>query len=101
MKLTRKCKKEFEKSLNFKFTVEDYEFVISENEILLNALIIEFFDSVGIVFWIAPYFNHDLGVMNEWAGYNKKGLIGTTHKSRTEATNEAIIKANDLYNENN
>ncbi|MDM1073673.1 hypothetical protein HX001_14380 [Empedobacter brevis] len=60
-----------------------------------NALIIEWFDSVGIyvnvvrlnsIWNYSFWFNH-----NRYQGYD--------FKTRQEATEQAIIKANEIYNE--
>lgn len=63
------------------------------NEVCKNALIIEFFDSVGIYIEVATE--------GEWDAYVNKEWVKTYCTDRAQATNEAIIKANDLYNENN
>jgi len=98
MKLTGKCKEEFEKSLIFKFTVEYYEFGISENEILLNALIIEFFDSVGI--YITVMACNDKTFDSELRNNKINIMTSQFMEKRTEAINEAIIKANEIFNLN-
>ena len=61
------------------------------NEVCRNALIIEFFDSVGI-YCNTPHLDNFFSSFtnNDWNG---------DFSTRTEATNEAIIKANDLFNE--
>lgn len=63
-----------------------------EYPVYLNALIIEWFDSVGI------YVNA--------IGYNKhyfqpycNRLLHEKYETRQEATIQAIIKANEIYNE--
>lgn len=94
MKLTGKCKKEFEKfyteNAKYIFDVDEY------SETVQNALIIEFFDSVGIYIIINKDFYFE-----EW-GYI---IIGNYEyhgfECRLEASNKAIIKANELFNENN
>jgi len=97
MKLTGKCKEDFEKSLIFKFTVEDYEFGISENEILLNSLIIEFFDSVGIHIAI-QWFLKDWIFSVEKQPFKQHHYKDFGFNSRLKATNAAIEKANNLHN---
>lgn len=69
------------------------------SEVLQNALIIEFFDSVGIYIEI---------IKDNWFGFNIhrgnwKALdfsIGG-YDTRQQATKQAIIKANEIYNERN
>lgn len=57
-----------------------------------------FFDSVKVIFWIAPYYNHDTGVMNKWAGYNDKGIITSHCENRIDANIESIKEACKIYN---
>jgi len=68
-----------------------------------NAILIEFFDSVGIKLGVIPN-------QRELIGHYVNAIIYDVYinfklhsvwSSRTEATNEAIIKANELYNQNN
>lgn len=63
--------------------------------LLFNTLIIEFFDSVGIIINIT----YSMGVFN----YNILGKYpfyrADLFKTRQEATEEAIEKANEIYNE--
>lgn len=94
MILTGICKEKFLEwiSLNNLFTIEDREkYFNSLSELFQNALIIEFFDSVGIYIEIIRnegYF--DYVVMEEWDyGF----------ETRQEATIQAIKKANNIYNE--
>lgn len=113
MKLTGKCKEDFEKWLidNDQYggvvvfsdrqvlSEEDYVVLLYDmHESMQYGVYVDFFDSVGIKFWITPYYNHDLGVMNEWGSYDEKGLMGVTQKTRQEARQKAIEKANELYN---
>jgi len=94
MKLTETCLDAFGDQCQY-----NYDEFMELPELFQNALIIEFFDSVGIYIlplWNKQYWYSDIR--------NKKYyLLSQTDyfNSRTEATNEAIIKANDLYNENN
>jgi len=105
MKLTGKCKEEFNEYYDeMRWNLDDMDFK-NIPELLQNALIIDFFDSVGIYINIKSY-----QYLYDWS-YEIKQLKRKTIvmednpkipiKSRTQATNEAIIKANDLYNENN
>ena len=98
MKLTGKCKEvfnEWQKNKgyeNFKPKQYSLDIVIA----MQNALIIEFFDSVGIYIsleWKYKYF--EIGIIEI------KNNITTSlleNDNRLKATNEAIEKANDLFN---
>lgn len=99
MILTRKCKEKF---LEWN---EEQDALISTyaikqgliNEVILNALIIEFFDSVGIIINIVNqdlqrWFYYEIKTTERIQGFN---LVRT----RQEATIQAIKKANDIYNE--
>ena len=68
-------------------------------EVYRNALIIEFFDSVGIYIYLEtgtyfnkPNFRYEIITNNDTC-------IGYKESSRLEATIQAIKKANDIYNE--
>lgn len=64
----------------------------------LNALIIEWLDSVGVYIEIFNEFG-DFG-MSIHRGSYKNPIESIGHwKTRQEATEQAIIKANDIYNE--
>ncbi|MDV3594191.1 hypothetical protein CMU87_17110 [Elizabethkingia anophelis] len=89
-----------------KFCYENDYSLFAESEkykdlaIMNNALIIEWLDSVGIIVYVTPYYNHDLGMFNKWAGYeSEKGLITDQYVSRQEATEAAIKKAVEIFNE--
>ena len=85
MKLTGKCKEEFFKWLENEYNLHSTEWE-DFNTTCQNALIIEFFDSVG-------HIKEETIVqilINE--------LI--SNRSVLEATNAAIEKANIIYNEN-
>jgi len=103
MKLTGKCKEDFlewfKKSEKIKLhKYEKVEIVFKiQNESYKNALIIEFFDSVGIKVLI------DTLHFQNWFFYKIKNNINIIedvimYNSRIKATNEAIIKANEIYN---
>lgn len=108
--LTGKCKEDFEKWLKGNYnqilhgtnidTTYFYDMILLGNikniESIKNALIIEFFDSVGI--YIEPR-KYGSG----W-GFDLFGIVKLIHevelsKSRQEAQNKAIKKANQIYNE--
>jgi len=115
MKLTGKTREDFEnwilnecpftfgKSL-IKIHKQKYFFIsyLGIDNIQLNALIIEFFDSVGIYIWTMP----SLRVKTKWTFRVFKTLLedyvnqhAYIYKSRKEATGKAIEKANEIYNE--
>jgi len=92
MKLTGKCREEFE----YKYNMSNFNEL---DETLQNARLIEFFDSVGIYIlplWNKQYWYSD--IRNE-----KYYLLSQTDyfDSRLKATNAAIIKANQIYNDLN
>jgi len=71
-----------------------------------NALIIEFFDSVGIYIFSDNLTNCSKYGVYLWNAYVKRNYknkkkVAKWEDSRTEATNKAIIKANELYNSEN
>jgi len=88
MKLTGKCLSDFGDQCALQ-----YKNFIKLPESCQNALIIEFFDSVGIYTGITLYAGY-------WRFYIDKNCLGLKN-TRTEATNSAIEKANEIYNKNN
>lgn len=87
MKLTGKCKETFGNQCEY-----DYSDIIKLPEIFQNALIIEFFDSVGI--YVIISYGH---ISNSWI-YEVNGIADNFFTSRTKATNAAIEKANEIFN---
>lgn len=92
MKLTSSCEEDFLKWMCENYPEIRWHEYKTMPECTINALIVEFFDSVGIYVEINYDLNHsfDSYVDNEW--------IGESFKTRTEATNAGIIKANIIYN---
>lgn len=95
MILNGKCKEKF---LEWFSEPETYFYRL--NNTCQNALIIEFFDSIEIIIQI-----HN--VCDDW-WFRVKSKTKTIksekyneHKNRKEATEQAIKKANDIYNERN
>ena len=92
MKLTGKCKEEF-----IFWMCENYPEIRRHEyetmpECAINSLIIEFFDSVGIYIEV----NYNVTVSKSfWCN----SVSDSIFNSRIEATNEAITKANIIYNE--
>lgn len=89
MKLTGKCKEAF-----LKYCKQTESFMETYEDIYLNALIIEFFDSVGIYITIEPFKNYQIVYFDVSINFE----LHSVWKNRHEATNEAIIKANEIYN---
>lgn len=96
MILTGKCKKDFNTFISYRL-----EYISSDcllDKTLLNSLIIEWFDSVGIIINIL---NQDL---QRWFYYEIKTIEKIKGfelvRTRQEATEQAIFKANEIYNIN-
>ena len=114
MILTRKTKEDFENYVLNKNLGHDSEVLISVynqeslfinynnvKETLLNALIIEWFDSVGIYIEIS-FYDDCYWTYNIYS--NKPVLekeIANICNNRQEALAEAIKKANEIYNNKN
>ena len=109
MMLTGKAKEDFENYVLNKELGHDSEVLISVynqeslfinynnvKETLLNALIIEWFDSVGIII-TSDYFELNKGFYSEILESNFEIIKPT----RQEALAEAIKKANEIYNNKN
>ena len=109
MILTGKAKEDFENYVLNKELGHDSEVLISVynqeslfinynnvKETLLNALIIEWFDSVGI-YVTSDYFELNKGFYSEILNENFEIVKPT----RQEALTEAIKKANEIYNNKN
>lgn len=105
MTLTGKASKDFIKWLHFKHNLQPYNLF---NEIIQYALIIEWFDSVGIYIsvkrlctslkfrcWYFVITNEDGDYLNKH-GYDESRI---NNDSRIEITKKAIKKANEIYNE--
>ena len=106
MILTGKAKEDFENYVLNKELGHDSEVLISVynqetlfinynnvKETLLNALIIEWFDSVGIII-TSDYFELNKGFYSEILNEN----FAIVKPTRQEALTEAIKKANEIYN---
>lgn len=73
---------------------------LSEPEICQMAMIIEFFDSVGILIGIYPSLYCDFVYhLNINKTYKRFSETTVTFQTRNEATEKAILKANEVYNE--
>lgn len=110
MILTGKTKKDFEEWTNTNYSflklevkgsgIDILEYI--ENSNMLNALIIEFFDSVGITVDVIPVLNNPIKWMPNpfWIEKEISTDDSEYYETRTEATIEAIKKANEIYNAN-
>ena len=93
MILTGKCKEKFLEWYN-----EPETYFYGLNKTCQNALIIEFFDSVGVYIYLetGTYFNKPN--FRYKIITNDDTCIGYKEYSRQESTIQAIKKANDIYN---
>ena len=78
----------------------EIEFFNQKSEIEKNAIIIEWFDSMGIYINVGGVlmdclsdFSFDIQTNNTLNGIDNSGF-----NSRSEATKKAILKANEIYN---
>ena len=72
----------------------DYE---NMTDSMINALIIEWFDSVGIYIAVEPQIDFKNVCYDVSINFKPHSVWG----SRLQATNEAITKANEIYNTSN
>lgn len=100
MKLTGKAQEDFDLWFFERNTpIEEYKNYPNLSETCKNALIVEWFDSVGIYIHIEPYldFNKKLLFKNYVLFYTNIDEQNS-YLHRVAATNAAIEKANELYN---
>lgn len=111
MELTGKCKEDFEKwyfetqcSSNMKFDEllphhlhDVFGWLYNSNKTIQNAFVIDWFDSIGIYVNVLRY---SLSEPNKWVVIKSlcENNLDFIYSSRQEATIQAIIKANDIYN---
>ena len=103
MILTGKAKEDFYKYINIEdYKLFDYVRKKYANEIVLNALIIEWFDSVGIYISInyVDFYDEFRNNTGFETYVTNKGLSVKFRSvsSRQEAIKQAIKKANEIYN---
>ena len=101
MKLTGKCKVDFEKWLLYCGVYGGYEYHLDEDLVshfenlktsMQYGVYVDFFDSVGIYIIISRDSGwYDVDIAGEWTST-------TTQDNRTEARTLAIEKANEIYN---
>ena len=92
MILTEKCLQDYK--IWFDKNYNDYWRYYQTKQSILNALIVDFLDSVGI-YIISDYFELNKGFYSEILNENFEIVKPT----RQEALTEAIKKANEIYNE--
>lgn len=95
MKLTGKCAEDFEEWFRKEKADKGFRWriVLTADETIENALIIDFFDSLKIYIFI-DFIN------DEWYAILCGAEVSDTYfNSRLEATNEAIKRVNNIYNE--
>ena len=95
MILTDKAKEDFKEWVFENYYFQDLNVLYPLH--LIDTLIIEFFDSVGI--YIEIHYSRILGdkflcIVNTEANYN----LTSYQDSRQQATEQAIIKANEIHN---
>jgi len=103
MILTEKCKVAFEEwcsdnysqMINTEFDESYSVFISCMPYVCENALITEFFDSVGI------YISIQRLSVTGWYNFNINDKYTTSFASRTEALKAAITEANRLFNDKN
>lgn len=99
MKLTVQCKEDFESYLESATNVTSMYSFRSLPESCQNALIIDFFDSVGI-FISTEYTCLYIGkIFNCMVKKDRHSHEVGNYKDRSKAKNEGIKHANKLYNE--
>ena len=91
MILTGKAKEDFKRWLDEEYDLHYYNI---QSDLYLNALIIEWFDSVGYIIIIG----HNSLIKKFYYCIEKIFYDCGTQSTRQEATIEAIKKANELYN---
>ena len=90
MKITGECKTKIENWLENTHNLHSTEWK-ELNTTCQNSLIIEFFDSVGIYISIVREYEC-------FESYVNNDCVSIYSNSRLETTNEAIEKANELFN---
>jgi len=104
MTLTAKTKEEFEKWFREKRATSKFRFwmLLNTDPNIINSVIIEWFDSVGITIDVMPILNNPLKFMPNTFWLEKEFSMTDEEveyfKSRQEATREAIKKGNEIYN---
>lgn len=120
MVLTGKCKEDFiqyckkycceyenTKRGEFFWFGNETDLLHKDCKSFLNALIIDFFDSVGILVDTNSFSKQtEQGTKLTFKSFVENEIVQVNHHfgcfdSRQEATTEAIKKANELYNTNN
>ena len=93
MKLTGKCKEDFEKWYE---SLEDFYHLDIMPENMVYGVYVDFFDSVGIDIRILE--NNVSSILNT-NGFSQDRKYDYSNETRQEAREQAILKANEIYNE--
>ena len=93
MKLTGKCKEDFEKWYE---SLEDFYHLDIMPENMVYGVYEDFFDSVGIDIRILE--NNVSSILNT-DGFSQDRKYDYSNETRQEAREQAILKANEIYNE--
>ena len=106
MELTGKCKEGFKEWwINFMDQEMSIHTFIQQHKSMQYGIYVDFFDSVGVIIEITPYFDSVTEVMLWFFTLeNKKCMHLNSHlenkaKTRPEARLLAIQKANEIYND--
>jgi len=100
--LTGKAKEDFEKWIekemfHFGFNLDQQRNSINDlSDLFLNALIIEWLDSVGINIILTCEFDYGYEILDK--RYEVMEELKKWYDTRHEATTHAIKKANEIYN---
>jgi len=92
MKLTGKCKEDFEKWYE---SLEDFYHLDIMPENMVYGVYEDFFDSVGIDIRILE--NNVSSILNT-NGFSQDRKYDYSNETRQEAREQAILKANEIYN---
>ena len=96
MILNGKAKDNFFQWWENKIKLDKFQYFKPREDVYLNALIIEWLDSVGI-YINTTYEDYQSLNIRTWIVWINEYLL-IDFKTRQEATKQAIIKANDIYN---
>tara|TARA_R110000782_G_scaffold130857_1_gene222566 strand:- start:1197 stop:1511 length:315 start_codon:yes stop_codon:yes gene_type:complete len=102
MKLTGKAKEDFGMWHFDRGTpIKEYKSFIELSDTCINAVIIEFFDSVGITIDVMPILNNHIKWMPNTFCIEKEITTEDAeyYETRNESIEKAIEKANEIYNE--
>ena len=101
MELTGQCKQDFDRWLYTVYFKEYYQYQMIwqlMGESARNGVYLEWFDSVGIKIQVIPTMFIDVW-HSDLPSYTE--CLSENEESRNQATTEALIKANEIYNTKN